>query len=109
MNEEQASETYSSRRPLWTIMVYIAGDNNLSANSISILQELEETSRNCDVRVLAGYDSSAPFHKGARYLEIQHRRYQAQYGMNWGLHNDMVYPDGHLVVSRGHRHRGSLC
>jgi hypothetical protein len=99
MNEEQVSEAASSRRPLWTIMVYIAGDNNLSANSISILQELEDASRNCDVRVLAGYDSSAPFHKGARYLEIQHRRYQAQYGMNWGLHNDMVYPDGHLVGS----------
>ena len=62
MNEEQDSEANSSHRPLWTIMVYIAGDNNLSANSISIMQDLEEASRNSDVRVIAGYDSSAPFH-----------------------------------------------
>jgi len=99
MNEEQDSEAYSSHRPLWTIMVYLAGDNNLSANSIAILQDLEEANRNCDVRVVAGYDSSAPFHKGARYLEIQHRRYQGNYEIDWGLHNDMVYPPGHLVVA----------
>ena len=99
MNEEQDTENYSSRRPLWTIMVYIAGDNNLSANSIAILQDLEEASRNPDIRLLAGYDSSAPFHKGARYLEIQRRRYQGNYPMNWGLHNDLADPEGHVVVS----------
>lgn len=80
-------------------MVYIAGDNNPSANSIAIMQDLEEAGRSSDVRVVAGYDSSAPFHKGARYLEIQHKLYEGNYPINWGLHNDMVYPAGHLVVA----------
>lgn len=99
--EESQVDDYSRRghRPKWTIMIYIAGDNNLSANSISILQELEAAAGNRDVRVVAGYDSNAPFHKGARYLEIKHRRYMKKYPMNWGLHNDMVYPEGHLAVS----------
>jgi len=91
-------------RPVkWTIMVYLAGDNNLSANSISILQELEAAARNTDVRVLACYDSNSPLPKGARYLEIQHGRYRpkekSKPKWNWGLHDDMAYPDGHFVFS----------
>ena len=82
----------------WTIMVYIAGDNNLSAHSIAILQELETARRREGVRVLACYDSNAPLPKGARYLEIQHRRQTKPYPMNWGLHNDLVDP-GHTAVS----------
>ena len=98
------ADDYSRRRPKWTIMVYIAGDNNLSANSIAIMQELEAAAAHPDVRVLACYDSNAPLSKGARYLEIKHRRYVrpssgGHYPMNWGLHNDMVYPDGHMVTS----------
>jgi hypothetical protein len=79
-------------------MVYLAGDNNLSANSVAIMQELEAASHRDDVRVLACYDSNAPMPKGARYLEINHHRYTSSGPMNWGLHNDMVYP-GHMVVS----------
>ena len=97
--KEEDSQYHPSHRRLWTVMVYIAGDNNLSANSIAIMQDLEEASRSSDVRVVAAYDSSAPFHKGARYLEIQHKLYEGNYPINWGLHNDMVYPPGHLVVA----------
>jgi hypothetical protein len=93
--KEEDSQYHPSHRRLWTVMVYIAGDNNLSANSIAIMQDLEEASRSSDVRVVAAYDSSAPFHKGARYLEIQHKLYEGNYPINWGLHNDMVYPPGH--------------
>jgi Clostripain family len=84
----------------WTIMVYLAGDNNLSANSISILQDLEDaTTSSSQVRVLACYDSNTPFPKGARYLEVKHRRYGGHHPWDWGLHNDLAYPEGHLVVT----------
>lgn len=82
--KEEDSQYHPSHRRLWTVMVYIAGDNNLSANSIAIMQDLEEAGRSSDVRVVAGYDSSAPFHKGARYLEIQHKLYEGNYPITGG-------------------------
>jgi hypothetical protein len=103
-------ETVSDRRgksakhhqPDWTIMIYLAGDNNLSPNSIAIMQELEAAAHRADVRVLACFDSNSPLPKGARYLEINYGRYHphqpTEPKMDWGLHNDMVYP-GHIVVS----------
>jgi hypothetical protein len=93
------ADSYNHPHLKWTIMVYIAGDNSLSANSIALMQELESVPASHGVRVLAGYDSQAYFHKGARYLEIQHHRYQRKYPMDWGLHNDMVYPEGHIAYS----------
>ena len=86
-------------KPDWTIMVYLAGDNNLSANSISILQELEDATCSSRVRVLACYDTNSPLPKGARYVEVQHGRYGRHYPWDWGLHNDLAYPPGHIVVS----------
>ncbi len=102
-NQPTTAEPEPKHKPKlkWTIMVYLAGDNNLSANSIGIMQDLEAASSSKDVRVLACYDSNAPLSKGARYLEINHRRHLSRPivpGMDWGLHNDMVYP-GHMVVS----------
>jgi hypothetical protein len=101
---EQTLPEYCFPKPVkWTIMVYLAGDNNLSANSISILQELEAAAKSPDVRVLACYDSNSPLPKGARYLEIQHGRYKPKPKpkpeWDWGLHDDMAYPDGHFVFS----------
>jgi hypothetical protein len=99
--DEYDDDNYSTDhgRLKWTIMVYLAGDNNLSANSISILQELEAATCSSRVRVLACYDSNAPVPQGARYLEIQHRRYSNTYQWDWGLHNDISYPDDEIAVS----------
>jgi len=85
----------------WLIMIYLAGDNTLSANSIALLQDLEAANRNENVRVLAAFDSATPIPKGARYIEIN-RRFESVNGfsnvINWPLHNDLVTP-GHIVVS----------
>jgi Clostripain family len=86
----------------WLIMVYMAGDNNLSPQSIAYLQELEDAVRNRNVRVVAGFDPSMPVPRGARYVEIKrhlepgHPYYQKK--MDWPLHNDLLSP-GHVVVS----------
>src|ERR1044072_7138152 len=85
----------------WLIMVYLAGDNNLSANTINFLQELEAARHNLrHVRVLAAFDSATPLPKGARYVEInRHLENPGPFGnMNWGLHNDLLTP-GHIVVT----------
>ena len=82
-------------------MIYLAGDNNLSAASIALLQDLEAARHNRHVRVLAAFDSASPIPKGARYVEIKrHRDNPTPFSkrMDWPLHNDMVSP-GHIVVS----------
>jgi cysteine peptidase C11 family protein len=89
------------KRSEWLIMVYLAGDNNLSASSIGFLQELEAAKYDRAVRVVAGFDPNIPLPRGARYLEIKHHLdpdnpYQKM--MDWPLHNDLMAP-GHVVVS----------
>ena len=84
--------------PDWTVMVYLAGDNNLSANSIAILQDLEAINHDDNIRVLAGYDPNTPLSKGARYLEIHRHYHHGGARMKWPLHNDMVAPRP-MVVS----------
>lgn len=92
--DRAAGEDGEMTKPKWTIMVYLAGDNSLTASSIAILQELEAADVPPeDVRVLACFDSNTPRPKGSRYLEINCRRLEANNGMNWGLHNDMVSPE----------------
>src|SRR4051794_18426710 len=51
----------------WLLMVYAAGDNNLSANSIALMQDLEAANHREEVRVLAAFDSATPIPQGARY------------------------------------------
>ena len=92
------------KRSEWLIMVYLAGDNNLSASSIGFLQELEAAKHDKDVRVVAGFDPSIPLPRGARYLEIKRHLDPEnppnpfQKRMDWPLHNDLMAP-GHVVVS----------
>ena len=83
----------------WLIMVYLAGDNNLSAQTIAFLQELEAAEHDSNVRVVAGFDSASPLPKGARYLEIKRHRYEGgrHKTFHWPLHNDLMYP-GHVVT-----------
>lgn len=84
----------------WLIMIYLAGDNNLSANSIAFLQQLEAGKHIEEVRVLAGFDSATPLPKGPRYVEInRHVEGHGPFGdLKWPLHNDLVTP-GHIVVT----------
>ena len=79
-------------------MVYAAGDNNLSANSIALMQDLEAASHMEEVRILAAFDSATPIPKGARYLEIN-RTLETTSGfrsLQWPLHNDLLTPDNTL-------------
>lgn len=92
INQPETSAIHR-RRPKWTIMILLAGDNRLSANSLSVLQQLESADipRNGDVRVLACFDANTPRPRGARYLEIRRRRHtNPNPQMDWGLHNDLV-------------------
>lgn len=84
----------------WLVMVYAAGDNNLSANSIALMQDLEAADCTEEVRVLAAFDSATPIPQGARYLEI-HRTLEATNGfrsIKWQLHNDLLTPDNTVVA-----------
>ena len=96
------ADTYTKKKKSeWLVMIYLAGDNNLSASSIALLQDLEAAKPNRHVRVLAAFDSSTPIPKGARYVEIKRERDEPNpfsKRMDWPIHNDMVSP-GHIVVS----------
>ena len=84
----------------WTIMIYLAGDNSLTANCISVMQELEAAKPSKDVEVLACFDSNTPRPKGSRYLQVHHSQAFAN-GMNWPIHNDLIPPDerGHSIIA----------
>lgn len=77
-------------KPVWTIMVYLAGDNNLTTNCISVLQQLEAVKYNEDICVLACFDSNTPWPKGSRYLAISSRRQRGDDRINWEIHNDLI-------------------
>src|SRR5690242_7769213 len=77
----------------WTVMVYLAGDNNLTANCIEVLQQLESVKYNDSICVLACFDSNTPWPKGSRYLAINSPRDHAKNGLDWGIHNDLIPPN----------------
>lgn len=79
--------------PKWTVLVYLGGDNNLTANCISVLQQLEAVNYSEDVCVLACFDSNTPWPRGSRYLEINCRRRSIDNGLDWELHNDLIPPE----------------
>lgn len=85
------------KKPVWTIMVYLAGDNNLTTNCISVLQQLEAVSYSEDIRVLACFDSNTPWPKGSRYLDINSRRRRGDDRIDWEIHNDLI-----SLGERGH-------
>jgi hypothetical protein len=89
------------RTPKWTIMVYLAGDNNLTSNCISVLQQLEQVKYIGDeVCVLACFDSNTPAPKGSRYLAINCKRKRNTSGIDWEIHNDLIAP-----AARGAAHK----
>jgi hypothetical protein len=93
-DEGRDAECYEkeSKPPEWLVMIYLAGDNNLSANTIAIMQELEAAAPpSKNVRVVACFDPNTPRPRGARYVEVNHRRHNQNTGIPyWDLHNDLV-------------------
>lgn len=92
----RANGNYKSNRkkpPVWTVLVYLGGDNNLTANCISVLQQLEAVEYSEDVCVLACFDSNTPWPKGSRYLEINCQRRSIDNGLDWAIHNDLIPPE----------------
>jgi len=86
------SRPAASPKQKWTVMVYLAGDSNLTANCINVLQQLEAVNYNDSVCVLACFDSNTPWPKGSRYLAINCRRRHVDNGLNWEIHNDLIPP-----------------
>ncbi len=75
----------------WTVMIYLAGDNNLTANCVTVLQQLEAVKyKNQDVRVLACFDSNTPWPKGSRYLAINGKWSENNNLLDWELYNDLI-------------------
>lgn len=81
----------------WTIMVYLAGDNNLTANCVSVMQQLAAVEYKEDVCVLVCFDSNTPVPKGTRYLEINCPHHPRNNKFQWKMQNILVPPD-----ERGH-------
>jgi hypothetical protein len=100
VNAKNRRQSTSEPRPKWTIMIYLAGDNNLTANCISVMQELEAAHPSKDVEVLACFDSNTPRPKGSRYLQVN-RRLAFKNSVDWAIHNDLIPPDdrGHSIIT----------
>ena len=61
--EERHPRSADAPKQKWTVMVYLAGDNNLTANCISVLQQLETVEDDDSICVLACFDSNTPWPK----------------------------------------------
>lgn len=90
----------SKEKSKWTIMVYLAGDNNLTSYCISVLQQLEAAmaNNNKDVCVLACFDSNTPWPKGSRYVAVNCAHRYIRKVVDWEIHNDLIPP-----TKRGHK------
>src|SRR6185503_11989241 len=75
----------NGRIPRWTVMVYLAGDNNLTSNCITVLQQLEAVKYKRNVRVLACFDSNTPWPKGSRYLAINGKWNKNNKHLDWEI------------------------
>jgi hypothetical protein len=80
------------KKPKWTVLVYLAGDNNLTANCITVLQQLEAVKYKEDICVLACFDSNTPWPKGSRYLAINCNLKKDNDDLDWAIHNDLIRP-----------------
>jgi len=89
----KANGQAEAKPPIWTVLVYLAGDNNLTANCISVLQQLEAVKYNEDVCVLACFDSNTPWPRGSRYLAVNCPRNTINNDLDWEIHNDLIPPD----------------
>ncbi|HEY2961391.1 MAG TPA: clostripain-related cysteine peptidase [Pyrinomonadaceae bacterium] len=83
-----------SEGPKWTIMVYLAGDNDLTSYCVSVLQQLEAVKYGKEVCVLACFESNTPWPKGSRYLRVNCVHRQVEKAFDWDIHNDLITPNG---------------
>ena len=82
----------------WTVLVYLAGDSNLTPNCITVLQQLEaEVEEKHNIRVLACFDSNTPWPKGSRYLAINGKQFKNHENLDWEIYNDLI-----ITEERGH-------
>ena len=94
----------TNRNPKWTILVYLAGDNDLASHCVSVLQQLEAVKYRDDICVLAAFESNTPWPKGSRYVAVNCKHQEkSEEVLNWDLHNDLISLKG----SNGHLH--SFC
>lgn len=52
----------------WTVMIYLAGDNNLDSAGVADLKEMKTVGSNDDVAVVAQFDRSGPKNHTKRYF-----------------------------------------
>lgn len=89
-NVRQKKLAKLNERVKWTVLVYLAGDSNLTANCITVLQQLEAAKYNEDIRVLACFDSNTPWPKGSRYLAINGKKFKNDETLDWEIYNDLI-------------------
>jgi Clostripain family len=83
----------------WTVMVYLAGDNNLSEECVFALTEMRKAGSNSDIHVIAQFDPNGDFLPTHRYAINRNRRKVdpqsvmpngSQNGNNDHLSNDII-------------------
>lgn len=81
----------TNRNPKWTIMVYLAGDNDLTSHCVNVLQQLEAVKYRDDICVLTCFEANTPWPKGSRYVAVncEHQK-KPENVLNWELHNDLI-------------------
>src|SRR5687767_14868817 len=57
----------SKKKAAWTVMVYLAGDNNLTAECLFALTEMKKAVPGDEINVIAQFDPSDPFLPTHRY------------------------------------------
>ena len=65
--ESEEINVETAKLPKWTIIIYMAGDNNLSEDMITPLKDLKVFAGNRDVNVVALYDTNYPPKRAAVY------------------------------------------
>ena len=84
----------TNEKTKWTIMVYLAGDNDLTSHCVNVLQQLEAVKYRNDICVLACFEANTPWPKGARYVVVNCKHRKVKKVLNWELHNDLITPNG---------------
>jgi hypothetical protein len=98
---DAANQASEAPRPAWTIMVYLAGDNNLADECVFALTEMKAAMVDPNIRVVAQFDPTARRLKTKRFV------------LNRALHQNGNgnKPSGKLpavVDSEAWRHRKSI-
>jgi hypothetical protein len=101
--ESENGTMSTNRNPKWTIMVYLAGDNDLTSHCVTVLQQLEAVKYCDDICVLACFEANTPWPKGSRYVAVNCKHQEVEKVLNWELHNDLITFNG------GSSHYPSFC